>query len=98
MIDTGAILTFVVVSMTIGVVAFPINPPVFFIAHVKAKKYINKTKSLARWVINQCLDCSSCRLIVHLRCVSRHNDQHRLIRTKKLEKYEVLTFGDILLV
>lgn len=36
--DTRAKLTFVVVSVTIGVVAFPINTPVFFIAQVKAEK------------------------------------------------------------
>lgn len=35
---TGAKLTFVVVPVTIGVVAFPINTPVFFIAQVKAER------------------------------------------------------------
>lgn len=38
MMEPGATLTFVVVSMAVGVVAFPIDPPVFFIAHVKANK------------------------------------------------------------
>lgn len=48
-----ATLTFVVVSVTIGVVAFPINPPVFFIAHV------NASKKLIRTLVSRCSqDCS----------------------------------------
>lgn len=48
-IDSRTILTFVVVSVTVGVVAFPINPPVFFVAHVKALK-----KKKIRTLVNRC--------------------------------------------
>lgn len=51
---TGAKLTFVVVPVTIGVVAFPINTPVFFIAQVKAERKEVRQRLVskpARWFV-----------------------------------------------